>query len=417
MDFLENIIRFIKALVNNPKKIIVMLICVLVLQTIIGLLYIRSLRKNPGFANEFEQYQNDQQKFFNTKFAFTQTEIAFILKGLNIATTELYQYYQPQIDSINGIITKTEKELLGLKNQLRSNTDTARALNLHQQINFTEQQLMFYKVAASFWEDRSKGLKNLIKTLGLDSIMVYLTHQDSINQNLAKLAAPQIITSQRAEKPINPKPERQETEQTAAIHSSSSTPTSFASEEAVINQKKTEPSTTLPVIIQSQPSAVSQKEMIEMLKKHNFFDYYWNHGAKGFSNNFELQILNGDTVVIDSASRLIWQQGGSSKAMSYEDAGKWIEMLNQNQFAGYRNWRLPTLKEALTLVEPDKNDLLYIDSIFSREQKWIWTSDLVAGESCNWIVSFNNGECHSSYNLTISNYYIRAVRSMQVQPE
>jgi hypothetical protein len=413
MDFLEKIIKIFISFFTNPMRIIILLIGIIFLQFLFGLFYTRSLRNNPTLSEADEQFQDDYEFFSNKKLTFTQAQIAFFLKGLNIPTDELYQHYKPQIDSMKKIITGKEKELDHLKAQIRNNPDSDKISQLNQQISFAEQQITFYKTEASYWEKRSIGLRNLVKTLGLDSIMVYLPHQESINQNLAELSPPQVIMKQRNKKMAGPKTEPQETNTTSIIEKNPLTTTSFASEKSVLNEKKTEQSISLPVMIQNQATAISQRELRVMLKKYNFFDYYWNQNGEGFSNKFELQIVNGDTVVIDRASRLMWQQSGSLKGMSYENAEKWIEELNQGQFAGYRDWRLPTLKEAMTLVEPEKNDVLYIDGLFAKEQKLIWTSDLVDGESCNWMVSFSLGGCRSSYTLSLSNYYVRAVRSIE----
>ncbi len=64
----------------------------------------------------------------------------------------------------------------------------------------------------------------------------------------------------------------------------------------------------------------------------------------------------------------MWHQDGSYKSMNSEAAQKRIDDLNQIRFAGYSDWWIPTLQEAMTLVEPQKNDLLYIDSLFTKEQ-------------------------------------------------
>ncbi|MDZ7356715.1 MAG: DUF1566 domain-containing protein [candidate division KSB1 bacterium] len=118
-------------------------------------------------------------------------------------------------------------------------------------------------------------------------------------------------------------------------------------------------------------------------------------------------------MVIDHASGLMWQQGGSVEYMTYENAKKWIADLNQKGYAGYNDWRLPTLEEAMSLMEPKElNGDLYIDPKFDATQRWIWTSDLLLGESrAAWVVSFSDGGCGWDGFHDVN--YVRAVRSGQ----
>ena len=93
------------------------------------------------------------------------------------------------------------------------------------------------------------------------------------------------------------------------------------------------------------------------------------------------------------------------------DAKKYIENLNAKDFAGLRDWRLPTLEEAMSLMEPEKkNGDLYIDPVFNKKQQWIGTADTVKGEPRAWIVYFDGGYCYCSSYLYFTNY-VRAVRS------
>jgi len=108
----------------------------------------------------------------------------------------------------------------------------------------------------------------------------------------------------------------------------------------------------------------------------------------------------------------MWQQGGSPDYMVFEKAKKYIDELNQQKFAGFNDWRLPTLEEAMSLMEPKKNQAgLYIDERFDSNQWWIWTSDSVKGESWAWVVYFGSGGCYGS--LFDPNPHVRALRSGQ----
>lgn len=153
-------------------------------------------------------------------------------------------------------------------------------------------------------------------------------------------------------------------------------------------------------------SGYSAEAVKKMLKDKGFFDKKWNSVAPGFSHQYELQ--QDGKVVYDHASALMWQQSGSFEPMVYKDAKAYIDDLNSQAFAGYRDWRLPTLEEAMSLMEPKEiNDNLYIDRKFDETQRWIWTSDTDSASSA-WVVNFGIGYC--DILDVFYYYYVRAVR-------
>ncbi|NUO81128.1 DUF1566 domain-containing protein, partial [candidate division KSB1 bacterium] len=112
-------------------------------------------------------------------------------------------------------------------------------------------------------------------------------------------------------------------------------------------------------------------------------------------------------VVFDRATGLRWQQGGSDEYMTLVQAQEYVAEMNSKKLGGYANWRLPTVEEAMSLMEPRKSGDLYIDKIFDRRQRWIWTSDKYAPGAA-WVVSFYGGSC---YHLGVGyDLYVRLVR-------
>jgi hypothetical protein len=94
---------------------------------------------------------------------------------------------------------------------------------------------------------------------------------------------------------------------------------------------------------------------------------------------------------------------------TYAKAEKYVRDLNAQRFAGYSDWRLPTLEEAMSLMEPKENsDGMYIDAKFDAKQTWIWTADKESAGRA-WYVTFYYGSCNLlDFGLV---YYVRAVRS------
>ena len=151
--------------------------------------------------------------------------------------------------------------------------------------------------------------------------------------------------------------------------------------------------------------------VIEMLKDNCFYDGDWNRSASGFINDFQLQ--NDVKVVLDRATGLMWQQSGSVYEISYSDAKKYVARLNSDKFAGYNDWRMPTLEEAMSLMEPtEKGGGMYIDPVFDKTERWIWTSD-TNETTLAWLANFVSGNCYTypnDYFDFTSGGYVRAVR-------
>ncbi len=127
--------------------------------------------------------------------------------------------------------------------------------------------------------------------------------------------------------------------------------------------------------------------------------------------NSATPLSKGDRIVIDFATGLIWQQSGSKDFKNYFKAQKYIEQLNRKQFGGYKNRRLPTLEEGMSLLESSKKNIkLYNDPVFSSVQAWVWTADGFS-KNAPWVVGFNNGICYGSHHTDLSDSYVRAVCS------
>jgi len=143
-------------------------------------------------------------------------------------------------------------------------------------------------------------------------------------------------------------------------------------------------------ILRPTYKTLNENEIESMIKKKGFFESQLN-GNGDFPNRYELKIINSDKVVIDHAPGLMWHQSGSDVTLTFEEAKAWIKELNRNNYAGYNDWRLPTVEEVLTLAENSKkNGDLYIDPLFSSDQRYIWTGDLSIPDGI-WVINFVSG--------------------------
>ncbi len=145
-----------------------------------------------------------------------------------------------------------------------------------------------------------------------------------------------------------------------------------------------------------------------MLQDKKLFDRRRNPDTTNIIvTGFELQ--QRGLVVVDTVNGLMWQQSGSRRFLTYKEAKAHVDTLNARTFAGFSDWRLPTLEEAMSLMRPVRNDRgLYIDPVFDARQYWIWTADRWSASGA-WFVSFYTGGC---FQLPVSNYggFVRAVR-------
>lgn len=164
----------------------------------------------------------------------------------------------------------------------------------------------------------------------------------------------------------------------------------------------------------------------EWLKELGYFDLYNNRKGKGIKHQYKTVKRHGKKLIVDHATGLTWQQSGSKRTLTHPDAEKYILYLNNQNFAGHNDWRLPTLEEAMALMEPRVKmrmiphlirfflrilhfpGVLHIDSVFNSGQSWIWTSSKPAA-GVAWIVNFTYGFC--TFTTITFDAYVRAVRS------
>jgi hypothetical protein len=147
-----------------------------------------------------------------------------------------------------------------------------------------------------------------------------------------------------------------------------------------------------------------------------------------FKNEF---VAQNEEVAIDQKTGLMWQRAGSLSRMSFVGAKSYIEELNEKKFAGYTNWRLPTIEELSSTLTPQKNAELYVSPTFSSLQKICWSNDekekniIGLRKFSVWVVDYEGGKIDKAiwfsnaqtfYNASYSQKtrnYVRAVRSIE----
>jgi hypothetical protein len=132
---------------------------------------------------------------------------------------------------------------------------------------------------------------------------------------------------------------------------------------------------------------------------------------QSLSGAFPQRFVSADGMVEDMTTGLIWSAADVGERHIWADAKTAAAQLDLGSF---RDWRLPTIKELLTLADYDQHSPA-IDKTFFPTCKadWYWTSTPYASSpgDCAWCVSFSYG--NSYCNLQYFGGLVRAVRSRQ----
>lgn len=160
--------------------------------------------------------------------------------------------------------------------------------------------------------------------------------------------------------------------------------------------------------LRSEYKTLDESEARAALKRLNMFDRRWNK-HHSFPNKFEEKEVNGDKIVIDHATNLVWHQSGSESQLSHEEAENWLKNLNRKGYAGYKSWRFPTIEEAASLIEGNRVKKRNIDPLFSYEHYSTHTGDIYSpsrfwGVSYHYGGLFRIGQIEPSYIKPVTKY-------------
>jgi len=120
----------------------------------------------------------------------------------------------------------------------------------------------------------------------------------------------------------------------------------------------------------------------------------------------------GNAAVLDRETGLVWEQSPSTTRLVWEQAQFHCNKLTTG---GRLGWRLPTVQELSSLVDPKQvNPSLPSGHPFSNVQSFIYWSSTTANQvplettSGAWIVDFNDGDI--GLDVKSYGYYLWCVR-------
>ncbi len=141
-----------------------------------------------------------------------------------------------------------------------------------------------------------------------------------------------------------------------------------------------------PIVLPSANPDLSDDEVREIVISHGFTDGELNPSG-AFVNRL---YLHGQHLIVDLMTGLMWQRGGLD-ITSIRSMKKKIDELNRAGLHGYNDWRLPSVEEAMSLMEASPNDKdIHLNPNFSREQPFIFTS-AQRTPGGYWFVDYKHG--------------------------
>ncbi len=122
------------------------------------------------------------------------------------------------------------------------------------------------------------------------------------------------------------------------------------------------------------------------------------------TNSFNSSTVNGDVIVTDTESGLVWQKTYTTN-QTWQQALSYCESLT---YAGYSDWRLPNKNELSSLINYEKNNPA--SDFPDMPSKHFWSSSTNACNGLAWNVGFYVGNVGHEAKTTSSYYYVHCVR-------
>jgi len=162
------------------------------------------------------------------------------------------------------------------------------------------------------------------------------------------------------------------------------------------------------VTLPTKSRKINDDEIEPLIRQWGFFDRELNPDGR-FEN--ALAVTGNHEIIVDLRTRLMWQSRGIDIG-SIRHVQREVEKINKDGFGGFSDWRLPTMEEAMSLLEPVKNEKdIYLNPCFSKEQPFIFV-DAQRKPGGYWFVDFKQGRAFWSSG-TIPGGFGRLVRGIE----
>lgn len=125
--------------------------------------------------------------------------------------------------------------------------------------------------------------------------------------------------------------------------------------------------------------------------------------------------IGGDDIVLDRATGLMWAADGNAAGCNNGAIITWANAIiyaNGLTFAGFIDWRLPNVKELVTIVDFELALPAIEEPPFANTTNlFYWSSTTYFLDTLNaWTVKFNIGQTVSRVKTSEASHYLRCVR-------
>ena len=162
------------------------------------------------------------------------------------------------------------------------------------------------------------------------------------------------------------------------------------------------------VVLSAAAESMGDEQLAALIKQGGFYDARLNpQGA--FAN--ALADSGDGLTVVDERTGLMWQRGGLDLC-SINTMKRRITELQEKGFASFHDWRMPTLAEALSLMEVTLNAKgMHLHPCFSKEQPFIFVA-APRKPTGYWFVDYAQGRVYWSSG-TVPGGFCRLCRRVQ----